>query len=140
MVGESGATGVSPVLRGSAALTWPNGQHDSTVKELRPRIGMLRALRSQTSFGPVRVREQMARLHRGDHLELLEAQNLLRRGDLRVLNTQPVIGSAVRCLHLAVFCRLLRLGKGVEPQLFSFFTDGMAPNLISLQQPLFRHR
>ena len=103
---------------------------------------MLGALRSQTGLGPAHIRKQVTRLHGRNHFEILETLDLLQSGDLRVLDAKPVIivTATIGRLHLGVFCRLLRLGKGVERQLHPFVADGVKTDLISGQHALFRHR
>ena len=64
------------------------GERHTAVREFSPRVRVRRADRAQPVLRPVHVGQQMAGLHRGDHLQLAKARDLRGIGDLVVLNPQ----------------------------------------------------
>ena len=81
----------------------------------------------------------MVGLHRCDNIQFLEPQNLLGRRDLRVLNTEAIIGAAIGGLGFGLFRGLFSAGECVERHLHAFVSDGMETDLIARQHPLPSH-
>src|SRR6202034_4950139 len=101
--------------------------------ELPPTRRKSRPALAPAGLAPSAYRKEMARLHGGNHLQLLKSRNLRRSRDLRMFNAQSEIVATVRGFHLRFPRRLLGFGKSVQRHLHALVSNRMKAKLEARQ-------